>query len=577
MKMWAAAAEHFDIAGDDVPMVDLHHDRRADARQKAAALAVGVQAVDRPTEYGDTQPLPVVFLDTLEGRTPSMEFVRVLSIAFARKHCLLGLIPMAARGRKGEEGGNGSKLTLDVVLADLLHLEQADVVRRIMRRRVQPYLATADQILAAINVAYEQLDGQTGQVIDSFGEGDSVGDVLQGDDLLEVEGRAPVIKLVNLLLFDAVKAGASDVHLQPRQGQVIARMRIDGVLFDAAKIPKDIQEEVVSRVKVLGGMDIAEKRLPQDGRASVRVGERLVDLRISSLPTSHGERIVLRLLDKSVRLYTLGELGMETETLAQFRKLIGLEHGLVLVTGPTGSGKSTTLYAALQELNLQECNVLTLEDPIEYQLEGISQTQVSDKKGLTFASGLRTVLRQDPDVIMVGEIRDKETAVMAIQSALTGHLVFSTLHTNDAASAVTRLMDLGIEPYLVASSVNGVLAQRLVRRTCDDCRCSVRRRDVAPGGVADETEGDWPQQLQIGRGCEACRGTGHRGRIGVFELLAVDEEVRAAIQSRANASEIRQVALRQGMPALREDGRLKVARGLTTVDEVLKVTARSDS
>ena len=397
------------------------------------------------------------------------------------------------------------------------------------------------------------------------------------EDLLDVSGRAPVIKLVNLILFEAVKGGASDVHIQPYESRLVVRFRIDGILFDAFDVPKPLQEEVVSRIKVIGKMNIAEKRLPQDGRATVQVGDRRIDLRIASLPGSHGERVVLRLLDKSARLYTLPEIGMDREVLVRFREAIRLEHGLVLVTGPTGSGKSTTLYGALQEINSRESNIVTLEDPIEYQIDGISQTQINTKKGLTFAAGLRSVLRQDPDVIMVGEIRDHETAVMAIQSALTGHLVFSTLHTNDAASAVTRLLDLGIEPYLVSSSLLAVMAQRLVRKVCSDC---AEQRPATPAETAflgigpnnregeapaePKTAGDCPNfseparkngtvplsaggLLTHGRGCSNCRETGYRGRVGVFELLMVDDPVRSKIQDRSNASEIRDVALTHGM------------------------------
>jgi general secretion pathway protein E len=321
-------------------------------------------------------------------------------------------------------------------------------------------------------------------------------------------------------------------------------------------------------------MNIAEKRIPQDGRAGVRVGDRLIDLRIASLPSNHGERIVIRLLDKSARLYSLPELGMRDEVLRSFRDLIGLEHGLILVTGPTGGGKSTTLYAALCELDVRQLNVVTLEDPIEYQLDGVSQTQVNEKKGMTFASGLRNVLRQDPDVIMIGEIRDRETAVMAIQAALTGHLVFSTLHTNDAAGAVTRLADLGIEPYLISSSLVAVLAQRLVRRICPMCR------------AAYEPTGDELRRLQIvtdrlpeafwqGNGCAACRQTGYSGRLGVFELLVVDDEVRASIQRQANASAIREAARRRGMKLLGDDGLDKIAACQTTVEEVLRISMRT--
>ena len=394
------------------------------------------------------------------------------------------------------------------------------------------------------------------------------------EDLLDTEGRAPIIRLVNHLLFDAVKAGASDVHIQPYEDRVIVRQRIDGVLFDSFEIPKAVQEEVLTRVKVLGKMNIAEKRLPQDGRATVQLGDRTVDLRIASLPTSHNERIVIRLLDKSARLYTLGELGMPPHYLDLFRQLINRDHGMILVTGPTGSGKSTTLYGALQEINSHDLNVLTLEDPIEYQLDGISQTQINEKKGMTFASGMRSVLRQDPDIIMVGEIRDSETAVMAIQASLTGHLVFSTLHTNDAASAVTRLLDLGIEPYLVSSSLVASLAQRLVRQLVADAKHGTRPATIPPPprAVLQSTKGSRADDL-VGVyravGCERCRGTGYRGRVGLFELLVVDDRCRELVQSRGNASQIREAALDAGMHLLATDGMLKVHQGVTTLDEVL--------
>jgi len=329
---------------------------------------------------------------------------------------------------------------------------------------------------------------------------------------------------------------------------------LDGVLEDIRKLPRSIQEEVISRLKVAGKMDIAERRLPQDGRATVRVGTRTIDLRLASMPTNYGERIVVRLLDKSARLYRLQELGMDEFSLEQFRRLIRVEHGLVLVTGPTGSGKSTTLYGALQELDTRQRNAVTLEDPIEYQLDGISQTQINTKKGMTFASGLRSVLRQDPDIIMVGEIRDQETAMMAVQAALTGHLVFSTLHTNDAASAITRMLDLGIEPYLVASSVLGVLAQRLVRRICEQCHGD-------SGSVAR---------------CRHCRGTGYRGREGIYELLVIRDPIRKQIQNHAHAAEIRDTGVQDGMRLLRESGQLKVEQGLTTQEEVERVTMRSE-
>jgi general secretion pathway protein E len=328
-------------------------------------------------------------------------------------------------------------------------------------------------------------------------------------------------------------------------------------------------------------MNIAEKRLPQDGRATVQLGDRTVDLRIASLPTSHNERIVIRLLDKSARLYTLGELGMPPHYLERFRKLITRDHGMILVTGPTGSGKSTTLYGALQEINTHDLNVLTLEDPIEYQLEGISQTQINEKKGMTFASGMRSVLRQDPDIIMVGEIRDQDTAIMAIQASLTGHLMFSTLHTNDAASAVTRLLDLGIEPYLVSSSLVASLAQRLVRQLCDQCKQPDSQRHTElprpPEALLVDQGIEWSDLSGIYRavGCPACRGTGFRGRIGLFELLVIDDRCRSLIQSRGNASQLRDAGMDAGMHLLATDGLLKIHQGVTTLDEVMRVTTLS--
>jgi len=502
-------------------------------------------------------------IDDLKLRSPSAEFLEKIPIGFARRHGMLGLA-----------SDNGH---LPVAVQDAGALEQLQVLSRLLGRPVTPLLASPADIAAAINAAYQQRNGQAETMIQNLDKRDVLAEVQQlagREDLLDVASRAPVIKLVNLMLFEAVKAQASDVHVQPYEEKLVIRMRIDGVLDDCFELPKGLQDEIISRIKVMGRMNIAEKRLPQDGRATVQVGDRVIDLRIASLPTSFGERVVLRLLDKSVRLYNLAELGMESRTLALFRQLISVEHGIILVTGPTGSGKSTTLYAALQEINSRECNILTLEDPIEYGLAGISQTQVSEKKGMTFASGLRSVLRQDPDIIMVGEIRDRETAVMAIQSALTGHLVFSTLHTNDAASAVARLLDLGIEPYLLASSVIGVLAQRLVRKVCAECRQPItpnsdelQRLDIDPS--ADLLK------MRRGTGCTVCRQTGYRGRIGLFELLLIDENIRKKIQACATASEIKQTALNSGMHGLRDDGVAKTLAGKTTIDEVVRVTMRA--
>ncbi|MHC4713995.1 MAG: GspE/PulE family protein [Planctomycetota bacterium] len=376
---------------------------------------------------------------------------------------------------------------------------------------------------------------------------------------------------MNLILSRALRQRASDVHLQPYEDRLQVRYRIDGILYDRILIPKSVQDAVISRVKVMAGMDIAEKRLPQDGRASIKVADREVDLRISAVPTEFGERIVLRLLDKGSRLYGLEELGLSGADHRRFKKLIEFSHGIVLVTGPTGSGKTTTLYAALQKLNRTEKNVLTIEDPIEYQLRGVSQMQVGGK-GLTFALGLRHVLRQDPDVIMVGEIRDNETARIAVQAALTGHLVFSTLHTNDASGAITRLLDIGVEPYLVASSVISVMAQRLVRLICPHCREGYRPEEEALAEIgltsADLADGF----VYRGTGCAECMDTGYLGRTGLYELLAVDDAVRGGILERQSANAIKADAVRRGLVTLRADGAGKVARGVTTIEEVLRQT-----
>jgi general secretion pathway protein E len=513
--------------------------------------------------------LGIAFADSLSTYPTSSDFIAAIPIAFARKHKLLGLAPPNVDGNR-----------LWIALGDLASWEQLQVVARFLNRPVTPLLAPAAVVTAAINQAYQQRTGQAQDFIETLSEDrNAVLEELQRlssgrEDLLDNATRAPVIKLVNLIIFEAVKANASDVHVQPYEDRLMVRMRIDGVLYDSYTLPKPVQEEVISRVKVMGKMNIAEKRLSQDGRATVQIGDRTIDLRIASLPTSYGERIVIRLLDKSARLYDLSELGMDPRTLARFEHLITIEHGLILVTGPTGSGKSTTLYSALNRINSKERNILTLEDPIEYQLDGISQTQVSDKKGMTFAKGLRSVLRQDPDVIMVGEIRDLETATMAIQSSLTGHLVFSTLHTNDAASAVTRLLDLGIEPYLVASSLVGVLAQRLVRRVCPTCATAYRPHPSEIEWLGVERSAT--AKMRAGAGCPACRSTGYRGRLGTFELLALDDDVRRLIQARATATEIKDAAVAAGTHTLRDDGIEKILAGITTISEVERVTLKTD-
>jgi len=392
----------------------------------------------------------------------------------------------------------------------------------------------------------------------------------ESEDLLDLANKAPVIKLVNLILFQAVKERASDVHIQPYEKELRVRYRIDGILHDYLTPPKRYQSAITSRIKVMAKLNIAERRLPQDGRATIKIDSRQIDIRVSVISTAFGERVVMRLLDKENLFLGLAELGLSQDKLAVVSRLIRNSHGIILVTGPTGSGKTTSLYAALSKINSPDKNIVTIEDPIEYQLPGISQIQVKPKIGLTFANGLRHIVRQDPDIIMVGEVRDVETAEIATHASLTGHLVFSTLHTNDAAGAMTRLLDMGIEPYLISSSVIAVIAQRLVRLICEKCR-----EEYSPGEeVLAEIglQGRNVNTLFRGRGCQHCLETGYRGRTGIYEVVVINEEIRELVLKRADANSIRKKAFEKGVESLRSDGAEKVLKGLTTVDEILRVT-----
>jgi len=388
-------------------------------------------------------------------------------------------------------------------------------------------------------------------------------------DLLELIEDAPIIRLLNALFQQAVKDKASDIHIEPYERELEVRMRLDGILHKVLSPPKIIQEALISRVKIMASLDIAEKRLPQDGRIRLLVGGQDVDLRVSVIPTVFGERVVLRLLNRKQGLIGLSEMGLDEDDRASFENLLSRTSGIILVTGPTGSGKTTTLYAALNRIYTEEKNVVTIEDPVEYQLNGIGQIHVNPKIGLTFASGLRSILRQDPDIIMVGEIRDYETAEIAIQASLTGHLVLSTLHTIDASSAVIRLVDMGVEPFLVASSLTAVLAQRLVRTVCPHCReeYAITAAELAYLPARTST-------LYRGSGCEKCKGNGYSGRAGIFEFLTVDEDLRQMISERASAQDIKKYAVEKGMKTLFEDGLNKVIRGVTTIQEVLRVTQK---
>ena len=390
-------------------------------------------------------------------------------------------------------------------------------------------------------------------------------DLLTGSD-------APVVQMLNSLFLRAIRSGASDIHFEPFSDKVLVRFRLDGVLHEISTVPPHMYPQVVSRIKVISKLNVAEKRLPQDGRIKVRIGNKKIDMRVSTLPTVFGERVVIRLLDKSNKLLTLEELGLSEEDLKKYERIISKPHGLVLITGPTGSGKSTTLYASLLKLKTPRKNIITIEDPVEYQIDGISQIQVNPKIDLTFASGLRSILRQDPDIVMVGEIRDRETAEIAVHASLTGHLVLSTLHTNDAPSAVARLVDMGVEPFLVASSIEGIVAQRLVRRICENCKERYAPSDKELYEIRKYIQVDNVDFLYRGKGCDECLGTGYRGRTAIYEIMEITEDIRSSISKNPESSELREKAVSNGMKTLIQDGMEKVVKGVTTVEEVLQVT-----
>jgi len=504
------------------------------------------------------------YLPEISEKLVPREFVEAVPPTYAQHHYLIGIRP---------EKDNGE---LTVVLSRPLDANILDNVSKMTRMTVKPAVATRAAITAVIDAAYEQRNTvieEVAEELDSQNLDQLVDEVTASDDLLDVVNRPPVIRLVNDILFRALQLRASDIHVHPYETKIQIRYRIDGILYDVLSLNRNVLPLITSRIKVMAGMDIAERRLPQDGRSSVRLGQREVDLRVSTVPTSFGERSVLRILDKSTGVFALEELGLWKDDLKKLDSLLHRAHGVIFVTGPTGSGKSTSLYAYLNRINSAEKNVITIEDPIEYQLEGISQIQVANKKGMTFATSLRHVLRQDPDVIMVGEVRDVETARMAIQSSLTGHLVFSTLHTNDSAGAVSRLLDLGVEPYLVSSSLIAIIAQRLVRRVCPDCKkpAEPQAHELRELGLTslEETKN---ATFYVGEGCERCFQTGYRGRTGIYEVMLISDKIQDFVYKQATAGEIKRLALKAGMQTLRMDGARKALAGITTVAEVLRVT-----
>jgi len=463
--------------------------------------------------------------------------------------------------------------TLVVATSEPTNVFAMEDVKRQTGMELRPVVCRQEDIEAvceALNEG-EPVDGSLDDIISDMSDVEVVQDEQdETEDLEKMAGQSPVIKFVNYLISNAIHEGASDIHIEPRDKFTKIRYRIDGVLFETKQSPLKMHPAIVSRIKIMSNLDISERRLPQDGKISVRVAGRGIDLRVSTLPTNHGEKVVIRVLDSQSIIRGLEHLGMEPDALKTFGEQVKLPHGILLVTGPTGSGKSTTLYSSLCQMDGEKFNVSTVEDPVEYELDFCNQVQVSEKIGMTFASALRSLLRQDPDVIMIGEIRDNETARIAVQAALTGHLVLSTLHTNDAASSITRLVNIGIEPYLIAASLNAVLAQRLVRKICPKCtepyQISENMRKYA------ERAGVKPEELLHGAGCDSCRGSGYVGRVGIYELLVIDEKVTDTINQDPSVSNMRRAFHESGALSLFDDGIKKVRQGLTTIEEVLRVT-----
>ena len=447
---------------------------------------------------------------------------------------------------------------LTLAMADPLDFEIINAVQGSTKLEVRPQFAGEQEILDAIERFYTEGERQSAALDFAAGDEEDL------EHLRDMASEAPVIRLVNAMIAQAVEKRASDIHIEPFEKEFRIRFRIDGVLFSQEQPPRELKAAIISRLKLMAKLNIAERRLPQDGRIKLRILGREVDLRVSTLPTLFGESVVMRLLDRSAGdFYDLRRLGFDDHMLSRMEYYTSLPHGIFLVTGPTGSGKSTTLYSALKRINLPDKKIITIEDPVEYQMDGINQIHVNPTIGLTFAAGIRHIVRQDPDVIMIGEIRDRETADIAIRSALTGHFVYSTLHTNDAPSAVTRLTDMGVENYLITSSVVAVLAQRLVRLICADCK--------ERAGMIMNPFGDRVESFR-GRGCETCNGSGYKGRAGIFELMELNDELRQMIMTNADSGKLTEIARRQGMRNLREDGWMKVSQGLTTASEVTRVT-----
>ncbi len=509
-----------------------------------------------------SQQTGIPFQEKLSITDVLPEFIEKLPINYAKKNHVLPL--------------RVSDSHVVVAISDPLRIFVLDDVASLLGMPVSPVLVSPAVLEDSINRVYDRTQSSAEKMMDDLEEEESLDIIAQEleepTDLLESTDEAPIIRLVNSLLYQAVKERASDIHIEPFEKDISVRFRIDGILHEIIRPPKKFQSSIISRVKIMAKLNIAEKRLPQDGRIRVKIAGKDIDIRISTVPTTFGERVVMRLLDRTTVLYGLNEIGLDKEKLTTVEKLLQRNNGMILVTGPTGSGKTTTLYAFLNKRNSPDVNIITIEDPVEYQLKGIGQIQVNPKIDLTFANGLRSILRQDPDIIMVGEIRDLETAEIAIHASLTGHLVFSTLHTNDSAGAITRLIDMGIEPFLISSSLVAVIAQRLVRVLCPHCAEEYVPDEEELAKLYPATNSRKKVVLKRARGCSECMMTGYKGRTGIYELLLVDDEIRSLITRKTDSNTIKSVAIKKGMDILKVDGMKKVLQGITTIEEVLRVT-----
>ncbi|BDA78907.1 type II secretion system protein GspE [Leptospira kobayashii] len=541
-----------------------------------------VKDLDDLTKQQEKTNLPLTHIIQKKGLASEIDILKALSklhrlefrekLEFQQNEEIYARIPLKLVQRSKIVPFSVEKNKIKVATSDPTDLHPMDDIRSFLKGYDIEFVLAPEQEI--MRIVHSQFDKSTAEAKEMMDEMDgSFGDLSDAfeTDALDLSNEAPIIKMVNVILSQAVSERASDIHIEPFEKTVIVRYRVDGVLQKVLSPPKSYLAGISTRIKIMSNLNIAENRLPQDGRIKLRLAGKDVDVRVSIIPCQFGERIVMRLLNKTDQKYSIYTMGFTDHILNTFKDLIYKPYGIILVTGPTGSGKSTTLYSALTEINTEERNIITCEDPVEYQIDGISQMQMNDKIGLTFAAGLRSILRQDPDVVMVGEIRDEETARIAIQASLTGHLVFSTLHTNDAASSVTRLADMGIEPYLITSTVLGFMAQRLVRVICKDCKVAYKPTDKDLAGLGISRKELKNGVLYKGKGCPTCMNSGYKGRTGIYELMIIDDDIKKAVLQGADSNRIKEIALKNGLSTLRDYGKIKVIQGVTTPDEVIRV------